>query len=176
MQPAPPPQSRAIAKRPARPPRRRPPQQPRTPDDLRPGTPCLILLDCREGEPDRTGAAASFDGYFDFETGEPRRQGQGIPRLRIVRSGPVLQNDSDPGERGLRPSEAAGPTRAERAEPRSERGLTERVWGFEVWWRPDPQRAGLTDADREDLETTKRLLRGLVRDASRRPLMAPKAR
>lgn len=94
----------------------------------------MILLDCREGEPDRTGSAATFDGYFDFETGEPRRMGTGLPRLRIT--------------------------------------PTERVWGFEVWWRPDPQRAGLTDADREELETSKRLLRGLVRDAARRPLMS----
>ena len=137
-QPLPPP-ARAVAKRPAaRPQRRRPQQQQRSPDDLRAGTPCVILLDCREGEPDRTGAAAAFDGYFDFETGEPRRQGHGIPRLRIAPN--------------------------------------ERVWGFEVWWRPDPTRAGLTDADREDLETSKRLLRGLVRDASRRTPLATKTR
>ena len=146
MQPIPPPPTRTVAKRPSRPPRRRPL---RIPDDLGPGAPCVILIDCREGEPDRTGAAASFEGYFDFETGDPRRQGHGIPRLRIVRSGPPVPAASEPL-------------------------LTERVWGFEVWWRPDPKRAGLTDADRQDLETSKRLLRGLVRDASRRALVAPK--
>ena len=95
-------------------------------DEIRPGTPCVILLDCREGEPDRTGQAASFDGFYDFETGEVRRAGNGIPRLRV-------------GE--------------------------ERLWGFEVWWRLDPQRGGLTDTDRTDLEDSKRMLRGLMRDA-----------
>jgi len=79
---------------------------------MRPGMPCVILLDSREGEPDRTGAAAVFEGFFDFETGDPRRSGAGIPRLRV-------------GE--------------------------ERLWGFECWWRLDPQRAGLTADDREQL-------------------------
>jgi hypothetical protein len=88
----------------------------------------VILLDAREGEPDRTGAAATFEGFFDFETGEPRRGGSGIPRLRV-------------GD--------------------------ERLWGFECWWRVDDARAGLTDADRTDVETSKRLLRGLLRDAKR---------
>jgi hypothetical protein len=88
----------------------------------------VILLDCREGDPDRTGQAASFEGFFDFETGELRRPGTGIPRLRV-------------GE--------------------------ERLWGFECWWRLDPPRAGLTDADRTELEESKRLLRGLMRDARR---------
>ncbi|HET8568393.1 MAG TPA: hypothetical protein VFM93_05340 [Candidatus Limnocylindria bacterium] len=96
----------------------------------------MILLDCREGEPDRTGSAAVFEGFFDFESGEPRRAGNGIPRLRI--------------------------------------GAAERVWGFEVWWRVDPARAGLSDQDREDLETTKRLLRGLLRDARRRTPLLPR--
>ena len=126
-QPAAPPQTRALVTRP----RRRGP--PRPADELRPGTPCLILLDCREGEPDRTGEAAVFEGFFDFETGEPRRQAGGIARLRVGQ---------------------------------------ERLWGFECWWRVDPARAGLTDTDREELETSKRLLRGLVRDARRRPLVA----
>ena len=131
-------------------------------------------MDCREGEPDRSGSAALFEGFFDFETGDPRRPGYGIPRLRIVGPGRLLpgRTESDPGERGLGPSEAAGPTRAELAEPRSERGLTERVWGFEVWWRPDPTRAGLTDADREEIEASKKLLRTLVRDARRRTPLA----
>jgi hypothetical protein len=97
-------------------------------DEIRPGTPCVILLDCRDGEPDRTGTAALFEGFFDFETGDPRRSGAGIPRLRV-------------GD--------------------------ERLWGFECWWRVDPERAGLTAGDREQLETSKRLLRGLLRDARR---------
>ena len=88
----------------------------------------MILLDCREGEPDRTGQAATFDGFFDFETGELRRPGTGIPRLRVAE---------------------------------------ERLWGFECWWRLDPTRAGLLPDDREQLETSKRLLRGLLRDAKR---------
>jgi hypothetical protein len=100
----------------------------RAADDIGAGTACVILLDCREGEPDRSGAPAVFEGFFDFETGDPRRSGSGIPRLRI-------------GE--------------------------ERVWGFECWWRVDTERGGLTDADREELETSKRLLRGLLRDARR---------
>jgi hypothetical protein len=100
----------------------------RAADEIRPGTPCVILLDCREGEPDRTGQPASFEGFFDFETGELRRPGTGIPRLRV-------------GE--------------------------ERLWGFECWWRLDPPRAGLTESDRTEIEDSKRLLRGLMRDARR---------
>ena len=105
----------------------------RVADEIRPGTPCVILLDCREGEPDRTGQAASFEGFFDFETGEPRRAGTGIPRLRV-------------GE--------------------------ERLWGFECWWRLDPQRGGLVESDRAELEESKRLLRGLMRDVRRSPRVA----
>jgi hypothetical protein len=101
---------------------------PRSPDDIRTGTPCLILLDCREGEPDRTGSAASFEGFFDLETGDPRRAGTGVPRLRVDE---------------------------------------ERLWGFECWWRVDTEKTGLTDTDREDLESSKKLLRGLLRDARR---------
>lgn len=97
-------------------------------DDIRPGTPCVILLDCREGEPDRTGQPASFEGFFDLETGEPRRAGTGIPRLRV-------------GD--------------------------ERLWGFECWWRLDPQRGGFVDSDRVELEESKRMLRGLQRDVRR---------
>jgi hypothetical protein len=100
----------------------------RAADEIRSGTPCVIILDCREGEPDRTGQAASFEGFFDFETGELRRPGTGIPRLRV-------------GD--------------------------ERLWGFECWWRLDPPRAGLTESDRTELEESKRLLRGLMRDARR---------
>jgi len=88
----------------------------------------VVLLDCREGEPDRTGQAASFEGFFDFETGEPRRAGTGIPRLRVA---------------------------------------DERLWGFECWWRRDPQRAGLIDSDRTELEESKRMLRALQRDVRR---------
>jgi hypothetical protein len=123
------PPARAVAR-----PVRRRPRQARSPDDVASGTPCVILLDCREGEPDRTGQPATFEGFFDFETGDPRRTGTGVPRLRV-----------------------AG----------------ERLWGFEVWWRTDPQRVGMTEADREELEVSKKLLRGLVRDARRqRPLAA----
>ena len=46
---------------------------------------------------------------------------------------------------------------------------TDRVWGFECWWRADPAGTGLTPDDRTDLETSKRMLRGLIRDA-RRPI------
>lgn len=88
----------------------------------------MILLDLREGEPDRTGSRASFEGYFDPETGDPRRPGQGVARLR-----------------------ADG----------------ERLWGWEVWWRPDPSGEGLTTQDHEELEASKRLLRGLLRDIRR---------
>src|SRR2546426_530310 len=113
----------------ARSPQRGDPRRPqRARDEIRPGMPCVILLDSREGEPDRTGAAAVFEGFFDFETGDPRRSGGGIPRLRV-------------GD--------------------------ERLWGFEVWWRVDPERAGLTAGDRGQPETAKRLLRGLLRDARR---------
>ena len=90
--------------------------------------PVVILLDCREGEPDRTGQSASFEGFFDFETGELRRAGTGIPRLRVAE---------------------------------------ERLWGFECWWRLDPQRSGLSDSDRTEIEESKRMLRGLMRDAKR---------
>ena len=101
---------------------------PRPVDDIRAGTQCVILLDCREGEPDRSGSEAVFEGFFDLETGEPRRSGTGIPRLRV-------------GD--------------------------ERLWGFECWWRIDAEKTGLTEGDRSDLETSKRLLRGLLRDARR---------
>jgi len=90
--------------------------------------PCVVLLDSREGEPDRTGAAAVFEGFFDFETGDPRRSGGGIPRLRV-------------GD--------------------------ERLWGFEGGGPTAPGGAGLTADDREQLETSKRLLRGLLRDTKR---------
>ncbi|HEV8230396.1 MAG TPA: hypothetical protein VGQ86_10585 [Candidatus Limnocylindria bacterium] len=127
-------EQRAVAPRDRRAPVRRGGRgrQPRAIDAIRPGTPCLILVDAREGEPDRTGAAAAFEGFFDFESGEPRRAGTGIPRLRV-------------GD--------------------------ERLWGFECWWRLDPQRTGLTDSDRMELEESKRLLRGLMRDARRSPRM-----
>ncbi len=90
----------------------------------------MILLDNREGEPDLSGQAAVFEGYFDPETSVRRGQSEGVPRLKVG---------------------------------------NERIWGFECWWRPDPARAGLTDADRADIETSKRLLRGLIRDARRPP-------
>jgi hypothetical protein len=123
-----------VERRPARS-RDRRPQRDR--DDLRPGAPCIVLLDCREGAPDRTGEAAVFEGFFDLESGEPRRSPNGVPRLRVA---------------------------------------DDRLWGFECWWRPDPARTGLTAADREQLETSKRLLRGLLRDARRGGLRAVPAR
>ncbi|MDQ2952028.1 MAG: hypothetical protein M3R54_07165, partial [Chloroflexota bacterium] len=98
-----------------------------------PGTPVVILLDGREGEPDRSGSPAVFEGFFDLETGELRRLGTGIARLRV-------------GE--------------------------ERLWGFECWWRVDTDKAGFTDSDKEDLEVSKRLLRGLLRDARRGSIRA----
>src|ERR671930_14985 len=73
-------------------------------------------------------ASAVFEGYFDLESGEPRRANKGIPRLRVA---------------------------------------DEVLWGFECWWRPDPDRSGFNARDREELETSKRLLRGLLRDARR---------
>lgn len=92
------------------------------------GAPVVVVLDRREGGPDLTGARGLFDGYFDPETGDRRRVGDGVPRLRI-------------GD--------------------------DRVWGFEVWWRDDPSGTGLTPEDHEQLETSKKLLRGLIRDARR---------
>ena len=106
-------------------------------------------MDCREGEPDRTGAAAVFEGFFDLETGDVRRPGFGVPRLRVVRPGP------------------GSPAAVEPQKP-------ERLWGFECWWRPDPASAGLTQADRLEVEQSKKLLRGLIRDSRRstRPALA----
>jgi hypothetical protein len=114
----------------------------------------VIVMDCREGEPDRTGAGAVFEGFFDLETGEPRRPGYGVPRLLIVRPA-----QADPATATVRP----GPASPAPAEPQS----TERLWGFECWWRPDPTNAGLTDADRVEVEQSKKLLRGLIRDSRR---------
>ena len=99
-------------------------------------------MDCREGEPDRTGAAPVFEGFFDLETGDARRAGFGVPRLLIVRSGPAS------------PAPVESPSK-------------ERVWGFECWWRPDPANAGLTETDRIEVEQSKKLLRGLIRDSRR---------
>lgn len=88
----------------------------------------MIIFDCREGEPDRTASKAILEGFFDPESGDPRRPGQGIPRLHVG---------------------------------------NERVWGFECWWRLDPSGEGLTPRDHEELEASKRLLRGLLRDVRR---------
>jgi hypothetical protein len=121
-------------------------------------------MDCREGEPDRTGAAALFEGFFDLETGDPRRAGYGVPRLRIVRPAPAPR--VEPEAETVRP----GPAVLAPVEPPS----IERLWGFECWWRPDPANAGLTDADRIEVEQSKKLLRGLIRDSRRstRPALA----
>jgi hypothetical protein len=43
----------------------------------------------------------------------------------------------------------------------------ERLWGFECWWRVDAEKTGLTDTDRDEVESSKKLLRGLLRDARR---------
>ena len=111
-------------------------------------------MDCRDGEPDRTGAAALFEGFFDLETGDVRRAGYGVPRLRIVR----------PATTAPAPIESASsPARPGPVEPPA----VERLWGFECWWRPDPQNAGLTEADRVEVEQSKKLLRGLLRDSRR---------
>lgn len=121
----------------------------------------MIVLDCRDGEPDRSGATAIFEGFFDLETGEPRRPGLGIPRLRVAapatppiaaESPPIIDAATDPAPAPVR---APAPT------------APERLWGFECWWRPDPGRAGLTTADHEELEQSKKLLRGLLKDTRR---------
>ena len=117
-------------------------------------------MDCREGEPDRTGAAALFEGFFDFETGDPRRAGYGVPRLRVVRpvAGAAAPSDVRSGPASPAPNEP--PSAKEPQAP-------ERLWGFECWWRPDPANSGLTDTDRAEVEESKKLLRGLMRDSRR---------
>lgn len=117
-------------------------------------------MDCREGEPDRTGAAALFEGFFDLETGDPRRAGYGVPRLRVVRpvAGAAEPSSVRPGPASPAPNEP--PSAKEPQAP-------ERLWGFECWWRPDPGNTGLTDTDRLEVEESKKLLRGLMRDSRR---------
>jgi len=56
-----------------------------------------------------------------------------------------------------------GPASPARVEPNA----PERLWGFECWWRPDPDGAGLTETDRTEIEQSKKLLRGLMRDSRR---------
>jgi len=104
-------------------------------------------MDCREGEPDRTGAAAVFEGFFDLETGDPRRAGYGVPRLRVVRSAVAEPPSDEPAAKAPQ--------------------VPERLWGFECWWRPDPGNTGMTDTDRLEVEESKKLLRGLMRDSRR---------
>ena len=160
--------------------------------------------------------AAVFEGFFDLETGEPRRPGQGIPRLRVIppaasaapaiaAPGPAADvtavppaADATPLGAGppAEPTAATGPTAStEPTEPSATSGSTasaaltssaasagptasgaptrvpppaiERLWGFECWWRPDPAQAGATPSDHEELELSKRLLRGLQRDTRR---------
>lgn len=151
-EPKAPQQARGLVRRDRAQPRKRPPRAPRSPDDLRPLTPCVIVMDCREGEPDRTGAEAVFEGFFDLETGDPRRAGYGVPRLRIVRPNPALPAAAEPPS--MEPPSVEPPS-------------MERLWGFECWWRPDPDRAGLTETDRAEIEQSKKLLRGLMRDSRR---------
>ncbi len=154
-EPKAPPPARGLARRDRPQPQRRRAPEPRSPDDLRSGTPCVIVMDCREGEPDRTGAAAVFEGFFDLETGDPRRAGYGVPRLRVVRAAP------------------GSPVPVE-AQSAKEPQAPERLWGFECWWRPDPGNAGLTEADHAEVEQSKKLLRGLIKDSRRstRPALA----
>ena len=125
----------------------------------------MIVMDCREGEPDRTGAAAVFEGFFDLETGDPRRAGYGVPRLRIVRPAPVAGEPAS----NVRPGPASpAPAEPHSKEPPSkEPQVPERLWGFECWWRPDPGNTGMTDTDRLEVEESKKLLRGLMRDSRR---------
>ena len=152
------PQARGIVRRDRGPQQRKRPVRPqRSPDELRSGTPCVIVMDCREGEPDRTGAAAVFEGFFDLETGDPRRAGYGVPRLRIVRPGPASPAPSEPPSKEPPSAEPAA----------KELQVPERLWGFECWWRPDPGNTGMTDTDRLEVEESKKLLRGLMRDSRR---------
>src|SRR5256885_9854616 len=108
--------ARGLARR-DRPQRRRAPA-PRSPDELRAGLPCVIVMDCREGEPDRTGAAALFEGFFDLETGDVRRAGYGVPRLRIVRPAAPPPAPIESGPSLARPTSVEPPA-------------VERLWGFE---------------------------------------------
>ena len=120
-------------------------------------------MDCRDGEPDRTGAAAVFEGFFDLETGDPRRAGYGVPRLRVVRPAPALPAPFEPASDQSPPDVRSSPAVPASNEPHS----IERLWGFECWWRPDPGNAGLTETDRVEIEHSKKLLRGLMRDSRR---------
>src|SRR5439155_19146816 len=115
-EPKPPQPARGLARR-DRPQRRRAAAVPRSPDELRSGTPCVIVMDCREGDPDRTGAAAVFEGFFDLETGDPRRAGFGVPRLRIVRPAPT--SDPDPEAPLARPAPDQPPSPLVRPGPAS---------------------------------------------------------
>ena len=122
-------------------------------------------MDCREGEPDRTGATALFEGFFDLETGDPRRAGYGVPRLRVVRPIPAPPAPVEPAPTSdqSEPDVRSSPAVPAPNGPHS----IERLWGFECWWRPDPGNAGLTEADRVEIEQSKKLLRGLMRDSRR---------
>ena len=125
-------------------------------------------MDCREGEPDRTGAGAVFEGFFDLETGDIRRAGFGVPRLRITRAAaPVPEMRPDPEAPATEAPPAADGRPGLALSARVEARAPERLWGFECWWRPDPGNAGLTDADRVEAEQSKKLLRGLIRDSRR---------
>lgn len=163
-EPKAPPPARGLARRDRPQPRKRAPRPPRSPDDLRAGTPCVIVMDCREGEPDRTGAAALFEGFFDLETGDPRRAGYGVPRLRIVRPAPgTPAPDAPVADASV--AEQAPPDA--KVPPAKSPPAVERLWGFECWWRPDPGNTGLTETDRLEVEESKKLLRGLLRDSRR---------
>ena len=98
-----------------------------------------------------------FEGFFDLETGDPRRAGYGVPRLRIVRPGPASPAPAEPPSKEPPSAEPAA----------KELHVPERLWGFECWWRPDPGNTGMTDTDRVEVEESKKLLRGLMRDSRR---------
>lgn len=102
-----------------------------------------------------------FEGFFDLETAEPRRQGLGFPRLRVVIPLPPAIAAAGPIEERTDADPAPVPVRASPPPP------VERLWGFECWWRPDPARAGLIPSDHEELEQSKKLIRGLLRDTRR---------
>lgn len=122
-----------------------------------------------------------------------------MPRLRLTRAAPtatdqapeVIASDAIAGlavaDAGAAPT---GPGAPDRPDPAAQAALpaprgpvavgpNERLWGFECWWRPDPDGAGLTEADRLELEQSRKLLRGLIRDSRRstrpRELAAPPA-
>lgn len=83
-----------------------------------------------------------------------RREGE--PDLTGTRG--VFEGYFDPETGDRRPPD--------RGVPRLRVG-SERIWGSECWWRADPAGEGLTTSDHEEIEASKKLLRGLIREARR---------